>query len=1006
MARHKNSSARRTRRLNLPPETTRFVGRAPEIEELKRLLAATRLLTLTGAGGCGKTRLAQQVANEVQAQYRHGAVWVDLAPISDAALIPQALAKEIGVREAADQSLLATLRRILRSRQQLIVLDNCEHLLAACAQLVDNLLDECPNLTILATSREALSLAAETTWLVPSLSLPEPVEARSAADRLAALQQSDAVQLFVERAAALLPEFKLTADNAAEVWHITQRLDGMPLAIELAAARVTVMTVSQIAARLDDRFNLLTTGTRSMLPRHQTLRAAMDWSHELLSEKEQMLFRRLAVFAGSFTLDAAEAVGADGPAPEGLAAGEILDLLSRLIGKSLVVADTLRESEARYHLLETIRQYAWEKLRLAAEEPARQRRHHDWYLALAEQAEPELEGPQQVVWMDRLEADLDNLRAALDFSDAEPASRLRWVGALRIFWHLRGYWREGRERLARALAQASAGDETAAHAQALNGAGLLAWDQADYTPAQAFFQQSLALWRKLDDPAGIVSSLNYLGALAWRQGEYGAAHAALEEALALGRAARVERGVALALGLLGVVVREEGDYAAATELLEESIGLARRLGLKWVLADSLDTLGGVCRLQKQYARATALLEESLTISRELGNRWGLSFSLSKLGLVALDQRDYRQAARLFNDSSALQDELGDRRGLAQSIVGLARTALAQQQAERAACLLGIAQTLRQSIGAPLPPSDQVELEQDLANLRRQLSAAASAAAWARGSAMPAEQIVAWAAGEPAAPARSGTAELRLLALGTARAYRDGQLLTSSEWVYAKSRELLFYLLAHDARTKEQIGLDLWPEATPAQLRSRLAVTLHHLRHALGSPEWIIFDNGRYRFNRLLASSFWYDAEVLQTNLIRAQQMRATNQAEAIRLLEEAAESYQGNFLADMNAGDWYLGPRASLQRTYLEVLLSLGYVQFGAEHYASAAEAFRRAIVHDPYLEEAHRQLMRCYARMGELGQALRHYQMLADQMQSELQAQPAAETKELYERLRHGAPA
>ncbi len=912
------------------------------------------------------------------------------------------------MREATNQLLLATLRRVLRSKQQLIILDNCEHLLAACAQLVTTLLADCANLTILATSREALNLPAETTWLVPSLSLPESLEARSAADQLAALQQSDAVQLFVERAAALLPEFQLTDENASEVWRIGRRLDGMPLAIELAAARVTVMTVGQIAARLDDRFNLLTTGTRSTLPRHQTLRAAMDWSHDLLSEKEQALFRRLAVFAGGFTLEAAEAVGADALAADGLTAGEILDLLSHLIRKSLVVADTLRPGEARYHLLETIRQYAWEKMQLAAEEPSLRGRHRDWYLALAEQAEPELEGPQQVAWMNRLEAELDNLRAALDFcsaDEADPASQLQLVGALRIFWHLRGYWSEGRERLAQALARSDAGHETAADARALNGAGLLAWDQADYAPAQTFFQKSLALWRKLDDKAGLVSSLNYLGALAWRRGEYGAAHAALDEALALGREARVERGVALALGLLGVVRREEGDYATATEVLDESIELARRLGLKWVLADSLDTLGGVFRLQKNYARAAVVLEESLAISREMGNRWGMSFSLSKLGLIALDQRDYPQAARLFKDSSALQDELGDRRGLAQSIEGLARTALIQQQAERAASLFGVAQTLRQSIGTPLPPGDQVELEQDLAILRSQLTAPAFAAAWARGCALPAEQIVPWAVDEPATLARPGSAALRLLALGQTRVYRDGKLLTSSDWVYAKAKELLFYLLAHGARTKEQIGLDLWPDATPAQLRSSLAVVLHHLRRALGSPEWILFDNGRYRFDRSLASSFWYDAEAVQSNLTRAQQVRSSNPSEAIRLLEAAADSFQGSFLADLNAGDWCLGPRADLHRTHLEILLTLGYMQFAAELYAGAAEAFRRAIVEDPYLEEAHRQLMLCYARLGELGQALRHYQQLSDLMQTELQAQPASETKELYERLRHGAP-
>lgn len=1004
MSKHRTSQAKGRPFTGLPVQLTSFIGREQEIADVRQLLGTTRLLTLMGAGGCGKTRLALQVASQVADQFKDRVAWVELASVLEPALVPQTVATALGVPESPRQGMMDTLSNALRSRQLLLVLDNCEHLIGACRHLTVALLSVCHSLTVLATSREALACTGEMAWLVPSMSTPEALDANTPSDPAPTWTRYDAVQLFVDRAMSALPTFKLTDANAAAIVRVCQRLDGIPLAIELAATRVNVLTVSQLAARLDDRFNLLTAGVRTTLPRHQTLRAAIDWSYDLLSEKEQALFRRLAVFVGGFTLEAAEAICAGEVGQAALVSAEILELLSHLIGKSLVVADTLHGDEARYHLLETIRQYAWDKVLEASEEQIVRKRHRDWYLGLAELAEPELEGSQQLAWMNRLEVEHDNLRTAFDFGSTDQEdteTRLQFAGALRIFWHLRGYWSEGRGRLARALAEAC--EETSACARALNGAGLLAWDQAEYAPALTFFEKSLALWRKLDHKAGIATSLNYLGAVAWRQGEYAAARVALEEALTVGREASLPREVALSLGLLGVVAREERQYPAAMALLEESISMARKLDLKWVLADSLDTLGGVLRLQKNYERATAVLEESLAISRELGNRWGMSFSLGKLGLVALEQGDGQHAIRLLKDSLILQHEIGDKRGMAYSLEGLARAAVMQHQDERAACVFGAAEALRESIGAPLPPAAQAEIERDVATLRARLNEQAFAVAWADGCAMKIEQTIAVVLADPTSHGPALPA-LRIFALGSVRVYRGDTLLTSSEWVYAKAKELLFYLLTHAAATKGQIGLDLWPEASPTQLRKSLSVTLHHLRNALGHSEWILFENGHYRFNRSQAFHFWYDVDAFQSNVTRAQQIQSTQPVEAVRLLEQATALYQGSFLDDLKVGDWYLAQREELQRRYREALLMVGHLHLAGEEYSSAADAFRQVITQEPYLEEAYRELMRCYARQGELGQALRHYQRLVDLMQTELGAQPGPETMELVERLRRGA--
>ncbi len=469
------------RATNLPRPLTSFVGRVHESAEVKRLLPTTCLLTLTGSGGSGKTRLALQVAADVLGEYADGVWLVELAAVPGPALVPQTVASALGVREVPGRPLQATLLEYLGHRTLLVVLDNCEHLIEASAHLVQTLLEACPGLRILATSREPLGVPGEVAWRVPSLSLPDPRRLPSVDD----LGACEAVRLFVERAAAVHPAFRLTPQNAPAVATVVRRLDGIPLAVELAAARVPALTVAQIAERLDDRFRLLTGGRRTALPRQQTLRATMDWSYQLLPERERVLLRRLAVFAGGWTLGAVEAVcGGDGI--EGLA---VFDLLTQLVFKSLVIMDE-QVGDVRYRLLETVRQYGRDRLLESEETVPVRGRHLVWYRDLAEQAETELMGAGQAAWLDRLEAEHANIRAALEWATGgrEVEVGLRLAGAVWRFWFVRGYFAEGRARLQALLAK-GAEVPPAVRAKALKAAGNLAvFCQGDYASGRLFYE--------------------------------------------------------------------------------------------------------------------------------------------------------------------------------------------------------------------------------------------------------------------------------------------------------------------------------------------------------------------------------------------------------------------------------------------------------------------------------------------------------------------------------------
>ena len=1066
---------------NLPTPLTPFIGRRDEIALLTRRLAATRLLTLTGPGGSGKTRLALELAQAVYQRevtkqegdagsddllVSNGIWWVELAGLAEVNLLPQAVAAALGIREQPTRPATDSLVEALRPRALLLILDNCEHLVAGCAALVHSLLRQCPSLRILATSQTALNIGGETVWSVPPLSLPTPKQPPSSAtlqaDEVERIIHSEAVQLFVARASAVKSDFVLTAHNVQDVAAICRRLDGLPLSIELAAARVRLFSPQQIAARLDDVFRLLTRGDHAALPRHQTLRATVEWSHNLLTEEERVLLRRLAVFAGSFTVEAVEALNQCAPSmPTRLA--NIEDVLANLIDKSLVLSVSAGDADvARYRLLETVRQYAAEKLAEAGEREALRHCHLDWCTALAEQAEPELRGPRQAEWLRHLDLEHDNLRAALHWAlDHAVEAGLRLAGALTRFWSIRGFLSEGGGWLNQFLARCP-DQPSLTRAKALYGAGIFARlqgadaraadcfeaslaftrsadpflaastlnnlagvvaQQSDYTGARALLEEALALFRTLDDAWGISMTLNNLAGKAFEQGDYSQARVWYGEGLAVARQRGDKYNVARILRNLGMMVDRKIDRVTARDYFEESLALTRELGDQAGAATSLHHLA-LCALDEgDTATARTLCEESLALRRAVGDPRAIAYSLHHLGRIALREGDYATALAYAQETLPVFQKLGDKWGMVVSLERIGELSAAEGAPQTGARLLGAVEALCQSRGIRRPPEDQAALAPTLTVLRSALGEADFAVAWAEGRALSLEAVIALALapfenrGRPTDDAgvvvdagrsvvsltpRPLSPSLRLYALGPAQVYLADRLLTNADWGYAKGRELLFYLLCHPPRTREQIGLVFWPDASPGQLRHNLGGVLKRLRRALGGSDWILFENETYTFNRSLA--YWFDVEAFERELrpLKVWSPMSPPSPDACDSLRAALRLYRGDFLEDIPA-EWASLRREELRRMHIEGWLAVGRIYFAAQEYTHAADAYRQVLARDNLQEAAHRELMRCLAYQGERGQALRHGQTLLDLLRDELGVPPAAETLVLLGRLRRG---
>jgi predicted ATPase/class 3 adenylate cyclase len=649
---------------NLPLQVTSFVGREREMADVRRLLATTRLLTLTGPGGTGKTRLALQVAADLGDRYAQGAWLAELAAVADPAQVPNAVAAALGVQGEPGRPLADTVLAALRERELLLVLDNCEHLLDACAALADRVLHACPRVQLLATSREALGIAGEVSWRVPSLALPGPAGAPSAAT----LTQFEAVQLFIQRAVAVQPAFRVTNQNAPAVAQICTRLDGIPLALELAAARVRALPPAQLLARLEDRFRLLTGGSRTALPRQQTLQAAVDWSYDLLSGQEQALFDRLSVFAGGFALEAAEAVCAGAGVDE----LETVDLLTRLVDKSLVAAEELPDGTARYALLETLRQYGRARLVAGGGAAALHERHAAHYLALTEEAESALEGPQQAAWYDRLEREHDNLRAALGWwIDRQDASHaLRLAGVLWLLWWFRGYNNEGEAWLDRVLALPGADAPSPALVKTLGGSWGLAitrgWGPG-MARARPLMERCAAVAEAVDDPRSRAIALH---ARIWAATDLAEQRRCAEEAAALAQEVGPNRGLLVPLVVLGEAESRAGNRAAAWALLQRCLDGCRAIGDGWGIAYALNVQRVLARREGDYARARSLQQEALAAMRPLGHHGGISNVLGQLARTAQAQREYPAARGYFDEAIVIERRSGRRAGLADGLQGL------------------------------------------------------------------------------------------------------------------------------------------------------------------------------------------------------------------------------------------------------------------------------------------------------------------------------------------------
>ena len=730
---------------NLPILLSSFVGRETEMTEVKQLLTTTRLLTLTGAGGCGKTRLAIQVATELAAQdrFKHGVWWVDLASLSDPALVTQSVAMTFNLVQLPGMSLLAALTNYLHAKELLLGVDNCEHLLGACAQLIGTLLSVCPKLQILATSREPLSIGGEMVWHVPSLTLPDTEHIPP----LAELQQYDAIQLFAERATAVRAKWNF-AENTSAVARICSQLDGMPLAIELATARLKVLSAQQIAERLDDRFRLLTGGSRIALPRHQTLRATMDWSYDLLSDTERVLLGRLSIFSGGFTLEAVESVCADVQGSGGAREkSPLLDLLTSLIDKSLVVVET-RGNATRYRLLETVQQYAREKLAEAIESEIYARRHRDWFLEFAEQAEPHILASEQLEWCERLERDMENLRAALTWSlaqtDQDNAARsLRLARALAWFWMNRGYWNEAKTWFERALENRAI---VWARAGVLVGLGGLEFFIGKPAKGAELLEQSLALYRQFGDKEGIAFAASLLGGFSLR--DLARANILFEEAHALAQELNEEWLSARIYIGHGMFAHRQGDLSRASTLYASALDHARRSGNRWFIGNALEYWGDVALTQGDDDHAATLFTESLEVRRELGNKNAMANDLFSLGIIALRRHDQghrgdcRQAKTFYAQALALRREMGNTRGVLECLRAFSQVAGTEQQYEHAARLLGTADKSYEM----LDEHGRRAFDGEVSGLRTQLGDTMFEKARTEGRAMPLEQAIDYALG--------------------------------------------------------------------------------------------------------------------------------------------------------------------------------------------------------------------------------------------------------------------
>lgn len=730
-----------TKTNNLPPALTSFIGRERELAEVKQKLQDARLLTLIGPGGTGKTRLSLQLATEVLSAFQDGVWLIELAPLADTGLVLQTIAGLFSLRQQVGMPLKDIVCDYLRAKNLLLILDNCEHLIEETAQITDQILHNSPNVKILASSREALGINGETVYRVPSLSLPDQAEVK-----FEALMGYESVRLLVDRARAANPKFDLTDKNASSVAQICRRLDGIPLALELAAARVTVFSAEQIAARLDDRFKLLTGGSRTALPRQQTLRALIDWSYDILSDEECILLRRLSVFAGGWIFEAAEALCPD---------LDVLNLLTQLINKSLVAVEE-NENGSRYRLLETVRQYARDKLLESGEAEQVRNVHLEYYVRFAEIAGPQMDGPEVLEWIPVIDAEHDNLRTAFEWGlDHDIEAALRVVGELAYFWFRHGHGAEGIQWANAALEKADQlPQETDPNAQlrqkrvranALQALSFLAYSQGDNLNAFRAADQCILLARELNEKRLLAVALGFSGSSKLFMGELAEGEARIEEAVALTRAANERYGLGVAMGMLAqVAAMKKGDFTAAKTFEQEALALVGESGNQWMSIMMLFGTGRGAMFRGDYDIARERFLKCLPIFIEMGDVHRANMVHSELAHMDRYEGKYEKAEDEYRKTIRVWQKLGHRAAVAHQLESFAFIAKVREKMDRAVRLLGAAEILRERINIPMSPPERVEYEREMADLRTNMDGALFKSIWVEGRTMSMEQAVEFA----------------------------------------------------------------------------------------------------------------------------------------------------------------------------------------------------------------------------------------------------------------------
>lgn len=981
----------------LPRPRTPFFGHRSAAVDLAGLLDEHRLVTLTGVGGSGKTRLAIEVAGRLPAEAWDEVVWVELASLTDPALVMSAVASALELRLAPNASPLDALAGRLESSRTLLVLDNCEHLLDGCARLATELLDRCPAAGILATSREPLGLPGEVVRPVPTL--PVPAMGEPGEERVRKAAEAASVQLFVDRVRAARPDFRLTQANVEAVVRLCRRLDGIPLALELAAAAARILAPEQVVERLEGGLGVLSRTARGVPARHRTMRATVDWSHDLLTGPERVLFRRLGVFGGGASMAACEAVCVGGE----IEPPDVLELLTRLVERSLVVVED-RNPRTRYRLLQPVRQFAVERLEASGEGRRLRDRHAAWFADLAEDLAPELRGPDRGASLERLEAEHDNLRAAWDHAAGtrDEGTLARLAQSLFWLWNFGGHFAEGRWRSENALEPVASGGP--ARPNLLWTAGALAWMQGDYEVARARLEACVGDCREAGHEDLLPVALRELAGTRLALGELVAASELYRESVELLTASTHAWDRALALGVWADVRQALGESEAALELREEARGIFARLGDPWGLSITHLGLGldAAHRGDLEIARGHAT--EALALQRTGGDAWNAAQILTLLGEIEARTGHPDRAARRFLESIDAFRGVGDRASLVHVLLCLAGVEATRRRTFRAVRLAGAGHALAERLDAPyLYALATPEERQTVAEgLRKAAGEEAFLAEWTAGWAMSLDEAVAFALDVPdrsptVAPEPddgSAATRLRIFGLGPPEVFQGRRRLRPPDWTYALPRELLFHLLLHGPRTKEQIGLEFWPEATKEQLRARFRTALYHLRRALGGTEWVRYEGGRYAFNREL--NYWFDVEAFEAELEEADGAAGSDPDAEAAALQRAVDLYRGELLEGEATRRWASGPRDRLRRRHLKALLALGSLRAGEGVHQAATELFRRAVECDELNEESHRALARSLAASGDRAGAIRHLDGMASLFRRELDLDPSPETMEL----------